>query len=359
MVSTTARAQAMDQILRLCRGDADARTLRLEVLAVLRRVIGFDAYVWLITDPETSVGSAPLADIPCLPELPRLIRLKYLTTVNRWTSMITPVASLRQATGGDLARSLMWRDLLCRYQIGDIATSVHRDRFGCWAFLDLWRTQGAVPFTPAELEFLHGIAGPLTTALRRSQAAAFASARAGEQASAGPVVLLLSPELEVRAQTPQTQRYLRLLVPPDAADQAPVPAGAYNVGAQLLATEAGVDGNPPVARVHLVSGQWLTLRAARMDTARMDATLPMPERDIAVSIETTAPRDRVSLFARACGLSSREAELLDHLAAGASTRDIAGLMFLSEHTVQDHLKSIFAKTGVRTRRTLLARVLGT
>jgi DNA-binding CsgD family transcriptional regulator len=83
------------------------------------------------------------------------------------------------------------------------------------------------------------------------------------------------------------------------------------------------------------------------------------ERDIAVSIEATAPGGRLSLFARACGLTSREAELLDHLITGAGTRDIAQLMFLSEHTVQDHLKSIFAKTATRTRRTLLARVLGT
>jgi DNA-binding CsgD family transcriptional regulator len=126
------------------------------------------------------------------------------------------------------------------------------------------------------------------------------------------------------------------------------------VGAQLLAREAGVDGHPPLARVHLGSGRWLTLRASRLDSAQ-----PVPERDIAVSIETTAPDGRVSLFARACGLSPREAELLDHVVAGASTRDIARLMFLSEHTVQDHLKSIFAKTDTRTRRTLLARVLGT
>jgi hypothetical protein len=184
VASTTARTQAREQILQLCRGDAGARTLRLEVLAVLRRVIGFDAYVWLVTDPETSVGSAPLADVPCLPELPRLIRLKYLTTVNRWTSMITPVASLHQATGGDLARSLMWRDLLCRYQITDIAASVHRDRFGCWAFLDLWRMQPAPPFAAADLEFLHSVAGPLATALRHSQGDGFRSRprwRAGQR----------------------------------------------------------------------------------------------------------------------------------------------------------------------------------
>src|SRR6202000_3446060 len=148
--------RAREQILRLCAGGADARALRLQVLSVLRRAIAFDAYVWLLTDPETSVGAAPLADVPCLPELPRLIRLKYHTTVNRWTSIITPVAWLRQAAGGDLARSLIWRDLLGRYQVGDIATSVYRDRFGCWAFLDLWRMQKDSPFATAELEFLHG-----------------------------------------------------------------------------------------------------------------------------------------------------------------------------------------------------------
>jgi DNA-binding CsgD family transcriptional regulator len=354
VTSAISWTRAREQILQLCQGDADDRTLRLEALAVLRRVVGFDAYVWLMTDPETSVGSAPLADVPCLPELPQLIRLKYLTTVNRWTSIAAPVASLHQATDGDLARSLVWRDLLCRYQIRDIATSVHRDRFGCWAFLDLWRMQESPPFAAAELEFLHAVAGPLTRALRHSQALAFAAGGAGEQASAGPVVLLLSPTLDVRAQTPQTQRYLRMLVPADDANQAPVPAGAYNVGAQLLASEAGVDTSPPLARVHLGHSQWLTMHADRMDSAQ-----PVPERDIAVSIETTPPGGRVSLFARACGLSPREGELLEHVITGAGSRDIAQLMFVSEHTVQDHLKSIFAKTATRTRRALIAQVLGT
>ena len=212
-------------------------------------------------------------------------------------------------------------------------------------------------FTAADIEFLGHIAGPVTAALRHGLARTFIPATGGDQLPAGPVVLLLSPALEVRAQTPQTQRYLQVLVPPEAEDQAPVPAGAYNVAAQLLAAEAGVDDNPPVARVHLAGGRWLTLRAARMDT---NPTTPAAAgRDVAVSIEPSTAGDRVTVFARACGLTPREAELLQHLAGGATTREVARQMFVSENTVQDHLKSIFDKSTARSRRALLARALGT
>ena len=352
-VTVTGYTRARASITRICRSGADARAVRLEVLAVIRRVVGFDAYAWLITDPETAVGSSPLADVPCLPVLPQLIRLKYLTTLNRWTGLPCGAASLSRAADGDLSRSLMWRDLLHDYQVTDIASSTYRDRFGCWGFLDLWRT-GAPPFSDADIEFLSRIAGPITGALRHSQAKTFTPSAAVDKLPAGPVVLLLSPALDVRAQTPQTQRYLRVLVPPDVGDQAPVPAGAYNVAAQLLATEAGADTNPPLARVHLADGRWLTLRAARIGAAQ-----PAAGPDIAVSIESAAPADRVAVFARACALSPRETQLLHHLATGADTRDLARHMFVSEHTVQDHLKSIFTKTATHTRRTLLARALGT
>jgi DNA-binding CsgD family transcriptional regulator len=163
---------------------------------------------------------------------------------------------------------------------------------------------------------------------------------------------VLSPELVVRAQTPETEEYLRVLVPPDA-DRRPIPAGAYNVAAQLLAVESGVDDHPPSVRVHLAGGVWLTLRAARIGQ-----TAPTDEQDIAVTIESTSPAERLALFVRSCGLSAREAELLTHLVTGSDTRRIAQRMFLSEHTVQDHLKSIFAKTGARNRRSLLARAVG-
>jgi DNA-binding CsgD family transcriptional regulator len=354
MASAVSFARARESILEICRGDVDARALRLEVLSVIRRAVGFDAYAWLLTDPETSVGSSPLADVPCLPELPQLIRLKYLTGINRWTGLPARAASLSEATGGDLSQSLLWRELLCQHQVTDLLSSVYRDQFGCWGFLDLWRIGSASPFPQSAVGFLADVARPVSTALRRSQARTFVASGPDAQVTAGPAVLLLSHALAVRAQTPPTHQYLQVLVPPDAENQPPVPAGAYNVAAQLLAVEAGVDINPALARVHLANGLWLTLRAARMG-----ADGPAQERDIAVSVETASPHDRVSVFARASGLSAREAELLGHLTTGADTADVARRMFVSGHTVQDHLKSIFTKTGARSRRTLLARALGT
>lgn len=331
------------RVIRICRQHDEARGLRLALLDELRAVVGFDAYSWLLTDPETEVGCAPLADVPCLPELPRLIRLKYLTSLNRWTGLPGPAALL----GARRDYSLVWRDMLAGYGVDDVASMVFRDRFGCWAFLELWRIGPGTRFTDADVDFLTAFAAPVTEALRRCLARTFDTVPAPPERT-GPVVLMLSPELEVRAQTPATDRYLRTLVPPDA-ERRPVPSGAYNVAAQVLAVEAGVDDHPPWARVHLAGGAWLTLRAARIGD---------PPADIAVTIETASPAERTEVFARALGLSAREAELLGHLVAGADTRHIAERMFLSEHTVQDHLKSIFAKSGTHNRRTLIARAAG-
>lgn len=329
--------------------DADSRGLRARLLDALRPAVPFDAHVWVVTDPETSVGVAPLARVPpvLMARLPELIRLRYLSRINRWTELGDSAASWDDPS----ATADGWTALLRRHDIGDVASLNFADRHGCWGFLDLWRSSGSPGFSTAERAVLSGARGPITAALRMCQARGFA-AHPRRTGAAGPVVLLLTPALEIVGQTPAAPGLLDALMP--ATGHAPtIPAAAYNVAAQLLATEAGVDTNPPRARVHLAAGTWVTLRAARVRDGR-----PRDDQTIAVTIEVTDPGGRADLFARAHGLTRRERDLLDRLCAGGDTRHIASEMFLSTHTVQDHLKSIFAKAAVNSRRELLARALG-
>jgi DNA-binding CsgD family transcriptional regulator len=355
VLSRAAFDQTEARIGRICDAPSDARGLRIAVVNELRAAVPFQAYAWLMTDPDTYVGSSPLADVPCLPELPTLIRLKYLTEVNRWTKLPdTGVARLHTASGGDLSRSLLWDQMLRRFDIVDVASMAFSDRFGCWAFLDLWRARPARPFGDDEAALLARLVPPLTAALRRRQAATFTGRAAGQELThADPAVLLLSSDLTVQAQTSHAEQYLRLLLPP-AGGRGPVPAGAYNVAAQLLARESGVDDHPPRARVHIAGTTWLTLQAARI---RSPTSMNEPE--IAVTLELATPADRADIFARAQGLTDRETDILNHVLAGADTRDLAHALHLSEHTVQDHFKAIFAKTGSRSRRQLLGQVVGT
>jgi DNA-binding NarL/FixJ family response regulator len=98
-------------------------------------------------------------------------------------------------------------------------------------------------------------------------------------------------------------------------------------------------------RTHLAGGFWLTLRAARLSSGHKPGAPAGHGGTIAVTIEEASAADRP--------------DLLGLLATGSDTRAMARQMSLSEHTVQDHLKSIFAKTGAHDRVTILSRALGT
>ena len=218
-----------------------------------------------------------------------------------------------------------------------------------WGFLDLWRRTSL--FTDDDVSALVGARPAITSRLQEVQAAAFTVAWTVPP-QRGPGALVLSPALAVRAQTPQTQEWLATLVPPESGRGA-VPASAYNVAAQLLAIEAGVEDHPARVRVHLGAGVWLTLRADRVA-----GLTPVEDRDLLVTMEKSSPRERRDLFSRSSSLTTRENELLQNLAEGADTRTVAAQLRISERTVQDRLKSVFTKTATSSRRELLAKSLG-
>ena len=185
---------------------------------MLAGVVDFDAYVWLLTDPVTEVGSAPLADVPCVTELPALIKAKYATPVNRWTTLRrqpSAVGLLTEAVGGDLTASRVWREVMGRYGIGDVASAVFADQYGCWGFLDLWRDETRGPYSAADAEFIASLTAPLASALRQGQAQTFVQPAAAQRRDIGPVVLTLDDDLHIIGRTAASQDWLDVLLPPE------------------------------------------------------------------------------------------------------------------------------------------------
>ena len=102
------------------------------------------------------------------------------------------------------------------------------------------------------------------------------------------------------------------------------------------------------ARLRDAYGQWAVLKASPLIGADQD--------QVAVTIEPASGDHLMSLLLLAYGLTAREREICREVIAGRSTSGIAGRLFISSNTVQDHLKSIFGKVGVRSRGELVARL---
>lgn len=329
---------------RLVRMPLTAKEFREQVLGVVRHTMPFAGHVFALTDPVTRVSTSPHADVPTLPweRLPELIRWRYLTRINRVDTLPAGRASSLRSATRSLEESLVWRHVQRDLGVTDTASITFGDRYGTWGYLELLRTDGV--FDDAELEVLTAVAAPVTTGLRGAVARTF-TADGTSLEPVGPAVVVLGPDLHVQRQTEAAADALLRLLPPDEP-MAPIPAAAYNIGAALVAVEEGVPLGEPWARVHLGANRWVTVRASRLGT------------DIAVSIEPSTPVERMDLFARSHGLSSRESEVIALLGVGLDSKEIAGQLFLSEHTVNDHVKAALAKTGARTRQVMLARATG-
>jgi ATP/maltotriose-dependent transcriptional regulator MalT len=97
---------------------------------------------------------------------------------------------------------------------------------------------------------------------------------------------------------------------------------------------------PDVARLHL------------HDTAGVRARPAPPLREAVQAAPAWA-----SPQARRAGLTRREWQVLSVLITGASNRQISARLHITPRTVTNHLASIFAKLGTRTRTEAVARAV--
>jgi DNA-binding CsgD family transcriptional regulator len=98
------------------------------------------------------------------------------------------------------------------------------------------------------------------------------------------------------------------------------------------------------------TGRWCVIEGARLEGAA-DAR-------VAISIRAAATDEIFDLLCRVHGLTGRERQLVNLARGGPATTELARALRVSPYTEQDHLKAIFAKAGVRSRRELLSYFTG-
>ncbi len=249
-------------------------------------------------------------------------------------------------TGGDVTRSVRMADLVIpRFGFRDEARVVFADRSGAWGSVSMFRGKDDPVFTADEVSFLAAVAPSFTRGVRTGLLAQ--SGRQDAVAGGGPAVIIVDHEDRIVQFTPGARDHLDYLSSPGRGD--PLTMVHALVSAARRFARGEMDRMPRI-RVRTSDGVWLVLHAAPLSGECG------PAGNVVVTIEEARPQEVIDLVAAAFGLTARERDVTAMVLRGADTKAIAQAMHLSPYTVQDHLKSIFDKAGVTSRRELVARV---
>ncbi len=183
--------------------------------------------------------------------------------------------------------------------------------------------------TLLELTRPHLIQAYRAAELRENLVATIAGLRSGVEAEDGAMIVL-ADDATVRFASPRARELSERLLGARLEEGAPLPAALVaRVGEGVVAADgAGRGGALLVRRVRSGGGTVLVLGE--------------PERELSVT------------QLRLLGLTGREAEVLEALAAGGGTTSVSAQLGISERTLAKHVQKINAKLGVRDRSQAIA-----
>lgn len=259
------------------------------------------------------------------------------------------LSTVHEATGGDPSSSPRWRRYVQPYGGDQELLLALRARDGeVWAVLALYRAPGQPEFSSEERELLRTLAPHLAEGARRGLLVGEATEPDRPEA---PGLVVLSESFEPESLTPGVERWLSELPGADPASESLPPAVMSVAGQALRTATAQTPGEVAFARVLTRAGRWIVLHGAVLQSGTA--------RRVAVIVEPAHPARIWPLLMAAYGLTEREQDITRAVLGGSATGEIAQSLHISPHTVQQHLKAVFEKTGVRSRRELITRVFFT
>jgi DNA-binding CsgD family transcriptional regulator len=256
------------------------------------------------------------------------------------------ISTLHEATSGDPTSSPRWQANMALGGDQEMIAALRTQAGDVWGALGLYRDQGQPLFDATELAFIQSVAPYLAEGARRALLAGEAVDPEGPRA---PGLIVLSGNWEIESTTPGVEHWLAEL-PDGDWDAGKLPSSVLAVAGRALRTAEHPDepGQVAVSRVLSRSGTWVVLHGASLVAGGT--------RRVAIIVEPAHPARIAPLLMAAYGLTEREQQVTRLVLQGSSTAEIASRLVVSAHTVQQHLKSVFAKTGVRSRRDLVGKV---
>jgi len=350
--------RTFSEVKRLCCAGLDGPVLLGEVIERLRRVVPFEAYCASTKDPATGFITHGLAEDmggadDIFWSLERL-HFDHHQGVRRMADTHQSVALLSETPGGGLERSTRYLEYLRPLGLAYEMRGAFTSGGYLWGSMDLVRETGSPDFEPREVNLLRRIAPLLGNGLK--VAALRMHVPVEEGGTDVPGVLTLNHRGNVVQHTPAAERWLRDLedLGPGWRERDGLPRAIRTVVLSLrraLSPERERDEEGlPSLRARARSGRWLTLYGS------LSEATPERRAETVIIIEPTKPEELLPFSMTAYGLSPREEELVKLVVRGLSTTRISQVLFISEHTVQNHLRSIFEKVGVRSRGELVKQL---
>jgi DNA-binding CsgD family transcriptional regulator len=316
-----------------------------EMIRSLHALMPLDAVFFATADPATLLFTSAVAEEPLVAAAEQFMDNEFgAADVNKFQSLAVArpkVATLDAATSGNRSDSPRYRDIMAPIGLGDELRVALVSASGCWGYLCLHRADSPHGFTAAEARVIARIATHIGNGCRDAVTALAGRGTDGR----APGVLVLHPDLTLAALTGEAEYWLGQLL--DRPVPGRLPVAVLAAVARLRSIDAGHPADAPSIRVPSAAG-WLLVHASHLTHAGGD---------IAVVIEAASATSVAPLVLTTWALTARERDIAMLVLRGASTHDIAAKLCLSPYTIKDHMKSIFDKSGVRSRRDLVARVL--